>query len=742
MQRSRNWLGLVLLLLCFLCLALQPASAQSSIGNKVDQGPTLPTTCNVGQVYFQTTTATVGLYQCAVANTWTLSGGGFAFTGVLASIPATCSVGQLAFITNATAGQNIYECAATNTWTQQLNSGAGGASTALDNLASVSINLALTPQTGIDLGSTTKPFRNLYLFGAGTFGTTYFKFGGTPTAARQVTLPDADSVTVVADTGAANNFLTAISAAGAISKAQPSFANLSGSVAAGQMPALTGAITTVAGAVATSPGKADLLDAVNFCSDAGANDTYTCSLSPAITAYVTGNHYRIKANTANTGAATINLNSLGAKTIVKVTGGITTTLADNDIRAGQWADLVYDGTNMQLQSTLGNAASGSGTVTVVGAGSLTSTALVTGGGTQTVQTPSATATMDTSGNISTPGSITSGSGSIGQVAITTGACPAGVASTSSVCSDTGDVPKLRRGTAAAIEIVDLSTSQTLTNKSIAASEINSGTLAVAQGGTALASGTSGGILGYTASGTLASSVALTVNVLPKGGGAGATPTNSLATDNATTLTYTGTGGVSAPLLIATGATAGGTVYTAGSTNGHATASTVTHQAPASVTAYDELDPGVAAAGTRIGTVSSATITSGFSGDANHSATVTTGSGTSVPSTSLCSTTFCPAGTYRVNAYLDITTACGTSGTYSVSLVYTDDQASKQVVIPMQGAGESAGVLTTTTVTNYGQASFILRSTGAASINYLTTAVACGTAGPMVGKLYLSVEPVQ
>lgn len=58
--------------------------------------------------------------------------------------------------------------------------------------------------------------------------------------------------TVVADTGASNNFLTAISAAGAISKAQPAFTNLSGSVAATQMPALTGDVTTSAGAVATT----------------------------------------------------------------------------------------------------------------------------------------------------------------------------------------------------------------------------------------------------------------------------------------------------------------------------------------------------------------------------------------------------------------------------------------------------------------------------------------------------------
>jgi hypothetical protein len=118
---------------------------------------------------------------------------------------------------------------------------------------------------------------------------------------------------------------------------------------------LTAATT---GTVFTSGTKADVLDAACFAADAGANDTYTATLSPAITAYVTGAHYRFKANTANTGAATINFNALGAKTIVKAAGGITTALADNDIRAGQWVDLVYDGTNMQMQSTLGNAASG------------------------------------------------------------------------------------------------------------------------------------------------------------------------------------------------------------------------------------------------------------------------------------------------------------------------------------------------------------------------------------------------
>jgi len=69
---------------------------------------------------------------------------------------------------------------------------------------------------------------------------------------------------------------------------------------------------------------------------------------------------------------------------------------------------------------------------------------------------------------------------------------------------------------------------------------------VANGGTNLASGTSGGVLGYTASGTLASSAALAANAVVIGGGAGATPsTTTTGTGVLTALgnTVNATGGV-------------------------------------------------------------------------------------------------------------------------------------------------------------------------------------------------------
>lgn len=98
----------------------------------------------------------------------------------------------------------------------------------------------------------------------------------------------------------------------------------------------------------------DDMSASGYCADAGSTDDYACSLSPAVTAYTTGTRYVFKANTVNTGATTINFNSLGAKTIKKLQGAITTDLASNDIRVGQLVELVYDGTNMQMLSQLGN----------------------------------------------------------------------------------------------------------------------------------------------------------------------------------------------------------------------------------------------------------------------------------------------------------------------------------------------------------------------------------------------------
>jgi hypothetical protein len=86
-----------------------------------------------------------------------------------------------------------------------------------------------------------------------------------------------------------------------------------------------------------------------YAADGGASDAYAVTLTPVPTSYVTGMIIRFKANSANTGAATLNVNSLGAKTIKK---SVTTDLSDNDILASQIVTVVYDGTNFQMLSTI------------------------------------------------------------------------------------------------------------------------------------------------------------------------------------------------------------------------------------------------------------------------------------------------------------------------------------------------------------------------------------------------------
>lgn len=100
-----------------------------------------------------------------------------------------------------------------------------------------------------------------------------------------------------------------------------------------------------------------------YAADAGSTDAYAITLSPAITAYANGMVFRFKANTVNTGAATLNINSLGAKAIVK---NFNVALADGDIKASQIVEVQYEsvGDNFQLLSPVSNTiTANSGTTT-------------------------------------------------------------------------------------------------------------------------------------------------------------------------------------------------------------------------------------------------------------------------------------------------------------------------------------------------------------------------------------------
>ena len=78
----------------------------------------------------------------------------------------------------------------------------------------------------------------------------------------------------------------------------------------------------------------------------GTANAQTLTLTPAITAYVAGQRFRFVAGFTNTAAATLNVNGVGAVSVVlSTTGG---ALTSNYIEAGSTYEVLHNGTNFRL----------------------------------------------------------------------------------------------------------------------------------------------------------------------------------------------------------------------------------------------------------------------------------------------------------------------------------------------------------------------------------------------------------
>lgn len=86
---------------------------------------------------------------------------------------------------------------------------------------------------------------------------------------------------------------------------------------------------------------------------AGGTTTYTLTPSIAIASYTTGQEFTIKMNATNTGASTINVSGLGAKSLTK---GGATALASGDLLTDAVYKIVYDGTQFQVSGIGGSSA--------------------------------------------------------------------------------------------------------------------------------------------------------------------------------------------------------------------------------------------------------------------------------------------------------------------------------------------------------------------------------------------------
>jgi hypothetical protein len=236
----------------------------------IKSGASLPGTCTVGQVYFLTNAATgANLYGCTAVNTWSAQGGqgggGTTLQGTLANMPPSCAAGQLYFATDAVAGANLYGCSAANTWSSE-----GGSETVRSN--------------GVPVGA--RPITN-FQTGPGL-------------------------LSVITDTGTAINIQSALDTA----------------------------------VVATLPGEQT--GSSLLCSPAsGTATSYNCSMTPTATAYTVGMVLHWIPEMAGTGGpTTLNVDTLGAKG-VKQGDGVSDP-GSGDIVAGSMREVWYDGVNFRF----------------------------------------------------------------------------------------------------------------------------------------------------------------------------------------------------------------------------------------------------------------------------------------------------------------------------------------------------------------------------------------------------------
>ncbi len=116
---------------------------------------------------------------------------------------------------------------------------------------------------------------------------------------------------------------------------------------------------------------------VKLIGSVSGTDTITGSLTPALTAYAAGQMFYFVAAGDNTGAVTLNINSLGAKNVTK---NGSTALVAGEIKSGQTVTVIYDGTRFQMVNpvVLGLTGITSSTVTALGSGAGDSVTSATG----------------------------------------------------------------------------------------------------------------------------------------------------------------------------------------------------------------------------------------------------------------------------------------------------------------------------------------------------------------------------
>ncbi len=253
-------------------------------------------------------------------------------------LPATCTVGEAFFQTNAPAGQNVYACTALNAWTLEAGgpgatgptgpkgatgaTGPAGSNGAIAHIQNAGTSLPVEGNLNFTSGGCTDDPSNgrTNCNGAGIAG-----LGIAVNGSTQGTQPTLNLVS-------GNGIIEACS-------------NNAGANRVDCTPSLNSAVALT---IATSQaGKHD------FCNSTTGTDAYTCSLnaSAALTAYTAGMHLTLTGDAGSSGPATLNVDSLGTKSIKQSDGA--SDPSNGQIVAGRPIVLYFDGTVWRLPAYSG-----------------------------------------------------------------------------------------------------------------------------------------------------------------------------------------------------------------------------------------------------------------------------------------------------------------------------------------------------------------------------------------------------
>src|SRR3990167_559501 len=176
-------------------------------------------------------------------------------------------------------------------------------------------------------------------------GTTILDFiEATASITLTAKVQDADMVFTVNDGGVDTTAITVTGSTANVTVAKA--LTVTGAVTMSSTAAITGALTVTG--ESTLKDDVECLGAFNYKASAAGTDTYAITYDTAPAAYEVGQVFLFKTDVANTAAATLNVNALGAKNIQKSDGSALADLATGDIIASQMVLVGYDGTQFQL----------------------------------------------------------------------------------------------------------------------------------------------------------------------------------------------------------------------------------------------------------------------------------------------------------------------------------------------------------------------------------------------------------